>query len=208
VPTRPDWFLDWTGAAVAIVASGPSTRADQCRTLEGRIPRTIAIKENIELCPWADVVYGCDPAWWRNAFGLPNFKGLRVAHKSPFSAVKQVKIDTQKDFLLTAEPGLIGCGGNSGFQSINLAVQFGAKRILLLGFDASDRGGVHWYGRANGDGRSNPGEWNFKRWRQSFENAATQAPGLGVEIINGSPLTALTCFQKMTVKDTLERWGL
>jgi hypothetical protein len=172
---RPEWFLDWTGEAVAIVASGPSTTKVNYQAIQGRM-RTIAIKENIELCPWADVVYGCDPAWWRNCMGLSNFKGLKVAHRSAFSTVQQIKIDTPKDCLLTTEPGVIGCGGNSGFQALNLAVQFGAKRILLIGFDMSDRHGVHWFGRANGDGRSNPGEWNFKRWRKAFENAACQAP--------------------------------
>jgi len=205
---RPDWFLDWTDQAVAIVASGPSAKRVAYGALEGRIPHTIAIKENIELCPWADVVYGCDPAWWRNCFGLPDYKGLKVAHRSSFSTVQQIKIDTTRDQLLTAEPGVIGCGGNSGFQAVNLAIQFGARRILLLGFDAADTHGVHWYGRANGDGRANPGEWNFKRWRKAFDHAAVQAPSLGVEILNASPLTALTGFKRIGLEEALVKWGL
>ena len=37
--------------------------------------------------------------------------------------------------MLFGETGTVGWGGNSGFQAINLALQFGAARLLLVGFD-------------------------------------------------------------------------
>jgi hypothetical protein len=70
----PDWYLDWSGREVAIIASGPSAKKSGYAALRDRMP-VIAIKENIELAPWADVVYGCDAAWWKKRNGLPEFKG-------------------------------------------------------------------------------------------------------------------------------------
>ena len=204
---KVDWFPDWNGQAVAIVASGPSTKKVSYKALEGRI-RTLAIKENHEICPWSEMIYGCDQAFWRNCMGLPNYKGLKVAYKSAFSTIKSIDIDKKADRILTEQPGLVGSGGNSGFQALNLAIQFGAKRILLLGFDMSDQHGVHWFGRSQGDGRSQPAEWNFKRWRAAFSVAACQMHTLGVEVLNSSPLTSLTCFPKVSVEDALKRWRL
>jgi hypothetical protein len=52
--------------------------------------------------------------------------------------------------------GVVGGGGNSGFQAVNLAAQFGASRIILIGFDMTDRGGKHWYGRNHWPMSNNP----------------------------------------------------
>jgi hypothetical protein len=208
-PVRPAWFLDWTGKACAIVASGPSTKRVKVDALQGQM-RVIAIKENVELAPWADVLYGCDAAWWRNANGLPNYTGLKVCatgrltSRFPDIHVVQVK-DPSCDRLVLTEPA-VGSGGNSGFQALNLAVLFGARRVLLIGFDMTDQFGVHWYGRANGNGRSNPAEWNFKRWRAAFVTASVQLKAAGVQVLNASDLSVLTCFPKVKLEEALHEW--
>jgi hypothetical protein len=207
---RPAWFLDWTGEACAIVASGPSTKRVNVAALRGQM-RVIAIKENVELCPWAEVVYGCDAAWWRNANGLPKYAGLkvsatpRVVTRFPDIYIVPVQ-DPSCDRLVLAPLGTVGSGGNSGFQALNLAVQFGARRVLLIGFDMTDQFGVHWYGRANGNGRSNPAEWNFRRWRAAFATASVQLKAAGVQVLNASDLSVLTCFPKITLEQALHEW--
>jgi hypothetical protein len=207
---KPAWFLDWTGQACAIIASGPSAKRANTGALRGQL-RVIAIKENVELCPWSDVLYGCDAAWWRNANGLPKFSGLkvsatgRIATRFPDIRIVQVA-DPSGDRLIFSPPGTVGSGGNSGFQALNLAVQFGARRVLLIGFDMTDQYGVHWYGRASGNGRSNPAEWNFKRWRAAFDTASVQLKTAGVQVLNASDLSVLTCFPKVTVEQALHEW--
>ena len=209
-PVRPAWFPNWTGQACAIVASGPSTKRVKVGELRDKM-RVIAIKENSELCPWADVVYGCDAAWWRNCNGLPKFTGVkisasgRVTSRFPDIHIADVR-DPSHDKIVFSPPGVIGCGGNSGFQALNLAVQFGAKRILLIGFDMSDQFGVHWYGRSSGNGRSNPAEWNFKRWRAAFCAGAVQLQNAGIEVLNASDLSVLTCFPKVSLQQALHEW--
>jgi len=208
---KPPWFLDWSGEVCAIVASGPSTKRVNVAALRGKL-RVIAIKENVELCPWADVVYGCDAAWWRNGNGFPKYAGLKVCATgrltSRFPDIRVIGIsDPSSDKLVLAEKGKVGSGGNSGFQALNMAVQFGARRILLIGYDMNDHYGVHWYGRAQGNGRSNPAEWNFRRWRQAFATAAVQLQQAGVEVLNASEFSVLTCFPKVTLDEALAKWA-
>jgi len=207
---KPAWFLDWTGEACAIIASGPSAKRANITALRDQL-RVIAIKENIELFAKADVLYGCDAAWWRNANGMPKYGGLkvsatgRIATRFPDIRIVQVA-DPSGDRLIFSPPGTVGSGGNSGFQALNLAVQFGARRVLLIGFDMTDHYGVHWYGRASGNGRSNPAEWNFKRWRAAFDTASVQLKTAGVQVLNASDLSVLTCFPKVTVEQALHEW--
>jgi hypothetical protein len=212
--TNKATFPDWSGECAAIVASGPSANAAQVGLLKGRLS-VIAIKKSVELCPWADVVYGCDAAWWRSVRGLPEFKGLKLAWDAhvcgEFPNIHRVWIDEPKesgDVIVTDQIGHVGAGGTSGFQALNLAVQFGAKRILLIGFDMTDRPGVHWYGRNNWPGGNNPGELNFRRWIKAFANAVPTLASLGVEVVNGSPVSQLRTWPKASVEETLAAWGL
>jgi hypothetical protein len=102
--------------------------------------------------------------------------------------------------------GVIGGGGNSGFQALNLAVQFGARRIILIGFDMSDAGGVHWYGRNNWQMANNPNSSNFMRWTAAFDRAAPVLEQAGVEVVNAAPHSALRCFKRTSVADALKAW--
>lgn len=216
----PDWFPDWSNEAVAVVASGPTTKAEDLGQLRGRA-KVVAIKKNVELIPWADVVYGCDAAWWLHKRGLVDYKGLKVAwHKhacARFPDIKKIEIDESQEKLhpnarkyrmVFDRPGVLGGGGNSGYQAVNLAAQFGAKKIILVGFDMQERGGVHWYGRNHWEKAGNPDSDCFRRWRAAFNVAAHDLEEQGVHVINVSPVSALTCFRRGTIKGALAGWGL
>jgi hypothetical protein len=218
---KPEWFLDWSDRAVAIIASGPSTKKEDLEQLRGRAA-VLAIKANVELVPWADVVYGCDAAWWRHKKGLVDFRGLKVAWAphaiDRYPDIRKIEIETSQDRIYPVEnrryrmvfdpPGTLGNGGNSGYQALNLAVQFGAKKILLVGFDMNDRSGVHWYGRNHWEKCGNPDAESFKRWSRAFDVAAADLEDRGVHVINTSPISTLTCFRRGTIKGALAGWGL
>lgn len=104
--------------------------------------------------------------------------------------------------VLTDEVGIVGDGGNSGFQAINLAVQFGAARILLVGFDMRVDLGVHWHGR-HGAGLGDPSEMNVSNWRRILDAAAPRFAELGVEVINCSPISALTGYPVMNFSEAI-----
>lgn len=206
---------DWRGQAVAIVASGPSTKKAEVAALKGRLP-VLAIKKNVEIAPFAEVVYGCDFPWWRSVHGLPDFKGLKLAYDTrahDHYGIGKVEIDLDKDAdradrIHMDRVGLVGSGKNSGFQALNLAVQWGADRVLLIGFDCQDRSGVHWYGRNTAYQMNNPGADNFRRWIRAFNAAATDLQALEVEAVNASPISDLKCFKRQGVEATLAAWGI
>lgn len=208
----PPWFLDWSGKAVAVIASGPSINKAEVASLRGRLS-VIAIKENYDLAPWAEVVYGCDASWWRNRSGLPKYEGLKVSSaqdlRYQFKDIKFVHLEKYDDVIRLEPLGQIAAGGNSGFQAINLAIQFGANKILLLGFDMDHKARhPHWYGRNNGPGRTNPDHFNYDRWRRAFAQSMEVIQDAKVEIINASLGSAVTCFRKQAVKETLEQWKI
>lgn len=210
IAPAPSW-PDWRGQAVAIVASGPSAKQAGVGALKGRLP-VLAIKKSVELAPFADVVYGCDGPWWRDVRGLPAFNGLKLCYDVQACdqyGLRSVEIpDKQSNRLLFGTIGVVGAGGNSGFQAVNLAVQFGARRILLIGFDVHGRGGEHWYGRNGWGFANNPTDDNYRRWRAAFEAAAPELAARGIEFINASPVSDLKCFRRSSVVQALAEWGL
>lgn len=165
----------------------------------------------MRLCPWADVVYGCDGPWWKARKGLPNYNGLKLAHDTSVCAaypdVHKIEV-LNDDKLHFNEPGVVGSGGNSGFQALNLAAQFGAKRIMLIGFDMHVGSGLHWYGRNGWKNANNPTSPNLMHWRDVFENQAHVFQRQGIEVVNVSPDSALVCFPRATIAETLASWGL
>ncbi len=117
--------------------------------------------------------------------------------------LRQVAIVRKADALQFKKYAVIGDGGNSGFQAINLAAQFGAKRIALIGYDMRLDLGIHWHGR-HPQGLNNPSEHNIARWRRSVDAAAPVLDALGIEVINCSPVSALTAYPKMTLSEALQ----
>lgn len=205
------WWPDWEGDSVAIVAGGPSVIGMDLSILQNHI-HVIAIKTAVDLCPWAEVCYGCDAAWWIDRKGLPKFHGLKFFHgmaaANKWPDLKRVDIEMSKDLMLMEKPLKLGNGGNSGFQSMNLALQFGAKDIILVGFDCHDRGGIHWYGRNKWMNANNPMQSNFNRWAKGFHSAKKDLDRMGVTVINTSETSDLECFPKMPLIEVMRLWGL
>lgn len=92
-------------------------------------------------------------------------------------------------------PGCVRTGGNGGYQAIHVAIQSGAKRILLLGFDMH---GTHFFGKHPSGLRNTPPE-TFEKWIPRFK----ELMGRGAEIINCTPGSALTCFPTNTLEGAL-----
>jgi hypothetical protein len=210
-PQTIKWWPDWRGQIAAIIGAGPSAATAGIDQLRSRC-RVIAVNTSFQLVPWADILYSCDYAWWQQYKGCPEFAGLRLTHDrracNEFAGLQRVEIERPNgDDLLLDRPTWIGAGGNSGFQALNLAVQFGAIRILLIGIDCHLQNGAHWHGR-HPYKMNNPAESNVKRWRKAFDGAAGKLQSLGIDVINCSAQSALCNYPKLTIPAALERWGL
>lgn len=206
-----NWWPDWRGEACAIVASGPSAKNAGVDLLRNRI-RVVAINDSYRLCPWADVLYGCDATWWRVKDGVPEFQGLKItqdtAAVAKYPDIHKVTLkDLKHDALVWDERGVIGAGGNSGFQAFNLVVQFGAVDIALVGFDMRVDNGLHWHGR-HLPPLHNPDFQNVARWVRAFNGATESLLLRRVSVVNCSMESAVECFPKMKVEEVLKRWGL
>ncbi len=202
----PDWWPDWSGQCCVIVASGPSAKGVNLEFARGKA-RVIVINTSFRLAPWADVLYACDGKWWLlNKDAVKDFPGLLISQD--MRALRHVervqKVTcrrTKPTKLHMGTPGLLGWGGNSGFHALNLAAQFRAKKIILVGYDMTLDKGVHWHGKHHN--LNNPTEKNVTGWRTAIDTVAPQLADLGILVINASPISALKAYPKMSLEDAL-----
>jgi hypothetical protein len=94
-------------------------------------------------------------------------------------------------------------GGNSGFQAINLAYLWGARRIVLLGFDmqCGPGGESHWFGEhvpVRGIVNRNPKK--FDSWIRHLETLGRDLQDAGIGVYNATRMTALTCFAQIPIE--------
>lgn len=148
------------------------------------------------------MLWACDAAWWKNYGPAVDFAGLRLTNGSNVGfGTKRLEIDlTRTDFVLD-QPGVLGNGTNGGFHAINLAAQFGAPRIALVGFDFR---GEHWHGR-HPRGMNNPSDKLFQNWRAGLAAAAPALKERGIDVFNCSSGSTIQCFPFARLPDLLER---
>ena len=133
---------EWTGDTVAIVATGPSLTPaviDEIRALGCRV---IVVNDACQLLPEADMLVALDGDWpqaWRD------FPGLRV------TGIEDMELDAlyvgHRFFSVRIHGDTIHIR-NSGVEAVRIAGEMGAARILLAGFDVTDRDGFPYDGVA------------------------------------------------------------
>lgn len=200
----PDWFPDWCDETALVVGSGPSAPTVPLDMVRGRV-RCIATNNSWKLVPWADAIYATDGSWWMAHNGVPEFSGLKISRsRVDYSDIKRIELRREgngwHNHMIFKPLGTIGWGGNSGFQAINLAVQFGAKTIVLIGLDMTVKHGVHWHGKHEG-GLHNPNSSCVEAWRFKLDRVAPQLAKRGIEVLNASPISALTAYRKVDFRE-------
>lgn len=166
---------------VAVLATGLSMSqavADSAQSL-----RCIAVSDTYKLAPWAEAIVAQDLSWWH---ANPEAMKASVPRYSTswFVGVSRIR----------GGDG-ISSGTNSGLAGLHVAIQRGAKRVLLLGFDMR---GTHYFGPHVG--LKNTSEARFVEFRNQFARYAQQLRG--VEVLNCTPGSALNCFP---IVDFVER---
>jgi len=186
-------FGRWSGATVVCLASGPSMSAEDADYVRGRA-RVITVNGTWRRAPWADVHYSNDHDWFEAE--LP---AMQRACTGEFwcghptwrhPAVRSIPFD-KKARGIVRRPGRIAWGGNSGYAALNLAWQFGAKRIVMVGYDQSSVHGEHWHGEHPEAIRKG---FNFPMWADRFAEAARDFARFRIEVVNCSRATTLACF--------------
>ena len=210
------WWPDLSGQTVAILAGGPSITREQCNVVRERGWYAIAINETWLLAQWAPALYGCDWQWWRSRRPLEgDYSGLRILGSLPNTNAKRphlagdmrwqapllryIPVRAGYSKMLFAGRDL-GAGSNSAFQAANLAVRWGAKRLILLGVDCHSPN-RHWHGNHTFAEAPHQKKSLMKTWLRSWEMAREQLIERKIEIVNCSPGSALKVFQRTDVEN-------
>lgn len=168
---------------------------------------------------WIDVLFFGDCSWHLvHRTRLHKWPGIKITccprfaskRKEDSEGIKFLSKDTGKKHGLTSIRTKVSWNHNSGAAAINVAAHFGAKRIILLGFDMStavvgDKKVSHWHGSHSFPDRPLPSSLakTYERHKRGFPVIAEDAKKLGVEIINTNPNSTITDFVKIPVKDLL-----
>lgn len=188
----------WPGSTAVLIGGGPSLFAEDVDSCRGKA-RVICVNDAYRLAPWADVLYGCDAKWWKWHKGVPTFAGLKysIDPRAIWPGVTILKNTGREG--LELEPTGLRTGMNSGYQAMNLAVHFGAKRIVLLGYDMQTDGvRTHWFGD-HPQKTVSP----FRGFMQQFDRVRAPLRSLGITVVNCSRRTALTSFPRMDLAAAL-----
>lgn len=189
---------DWSKRTAVVLASGPSLAAEDCLAVAKSTAATIAVNATFRLAPWTDVIYMGDLMAVRTYdVEIRQTCGAGWYEKWTCDSV------AKQQYGWNLMPGLMRCG-NSGAQAIHLAAKFGAKRILLLGFDMKlgENGRRHWH-----EEHPKPCVQRslFDEWMLKMAVLAKELESAGVSVVNCTRSTALTCFPRGVLEDELCR---
>ena len=178
----------WEGRTVVCIGSGPSLLAEDCALVRDSGLTTIVTNTTFRLCPWAHVLFGFDAKWWKH-------------YRDEVATFRGEKISSSRLAEKYGARTIVLGFRNSGACAITLAMSRGAARVVLLGYDAMfDETRRHWHDD-HPAGMENAGM--MADWPRQFELVAKTARRRGVEIINASRRTRLTCFPVMPLEDAL-----
>jgi hypothetical protein len=193
----------WQGRTVACIASGPSLTREDCEAVR-HLP-AIAVN-NAGLPPmahWAEVHYAADGRWWQKHLEAMSYDRLKLACNGDTYGVQLIR--TAGKYGFDDRPDVLRTGASSGYQAIHLAAHFGAKRIILLGYDgAPDGDRPHFHGSHTLNGLADPRSDNYETWRAAFRTLAPELEKRGVEVVNCSRRTAIDAFPCMNLEDALQ----
>lgn len=197
-PVKPNGFADCgapdarplAGQTVVCIASGPSLTEADCGAVQGSGLFTIAVNQSWRRAPFAHVVYAADLGWWQQ------YSHEITVPAERWTCNASAAIEFGIHFL-----GAHTRAGNSGARAIELATAMGAAQVLLIGYDCTVARGTHWHG--DHPRTTNPKSTDCELWATQFATVAGIAQGLGVDVINCSRDTALTCFARQSLADAL-----
>ena len=177
-------------------------RGFDAAVLHGR--RVIAINKSFLLAPWADVLYFADRSWWvaHRAEALACFAGRRVSIGTCEDGI--LRLRSKGRCGLEMDPSGVRHGSNSGYQAINLAFHFGVSRIVLLGYDMHvDGARTHWHAGYPGHTAESQEHSLRDVFLPCFSTLVGPLAAAGVEVINCTPGSALTCWPSRALAEVL-----
>jgi hypothetical protein len=187
----------WKGSRCFIIGGGESVKDFDLKKLEGE--HTIGINLAFRLFD-PEIIFGMDARLW----GWIENDETAPGDKAKFDACPAIKVWSDissaplpEDIVLApsiCRPGMskttnegLGCGTNSGFGALNLALLLGASEIYLIGFD--------FYGDRWHAGYPQHGEAGNDYHKTCYEEHSAEIAGFPSRIINLNPKSCLKIFE-------------
>ncbi len=198
----PLWSVprEWAAERAFVLCGGASLRTQRhlVPQLRGRV---IAVKEGVLLRPDADVAFfageQCDViappllGAFRGTHAVVRGKGHPV-----FPATVRRLWRTVTHDLWSLDPTMVA-GFDAGTSAINVALLFGAAEIVLLGYDMT---GGRWFAGERAHPLPIIPQSDFDRHMAPLPGLANHAELLGVRIVNCSPTSRVTCFERQPLE--------
>lgn len=184
----------WKGQTVVVIGSGPSLTAEDCALVEKSGLTTIAVNNAWKAARFCHALYAGDLAWWRHY-------GAEVDIDAEKYTLSQ---NAAQVFGINRHKSKLGAGYNSGLLAVEMAMAFGAARVLLLGFDCSVANGIHFDGVHQKT--PNPDRGRCEKWKGYFSRLADTRPK--TQIINCSRYTEIDVFERQPLEVALCEHGL
>lgn len=187
---------EWPGERCFILCTGESIGA-QAALIPRLRGRVIAVKHGVLLRPDADVLFLAGEG--NNDYAQPliqRFTGTHIIVRSKVDATMPdtvKRITRTKDHTALCELPDHVAGLDSGTSAINVAYHFGAIEIVLLGYDMT---GGHFCKHP----LQNPPEDHFRRHMSCLADLNSDARAKGIRIVNCSPTSAVTAFEKQPLE--------
>lgn len=191
----------WPGQTVFIIGGGPSVKDMDLHPLVKC--RTIGVNDAFKILPSVDVTWFTDCRWYQwNAEALKAYHGLIIGSpRCTCDHARVLQLRRLDASGIATDPELVKWNKNSGASAINLAFHFGAKRVVLIGFDMRVRDEQHnWHNNHPHTPRKGIYDELFL---PQFTKIARDAKQLGLEIVNATPNSALTVFPMVDLQEVL-----
>lgn len=189
----------WEGETAYILAAGPSLYLVELERLRGR--PTIAVNFSYLKAPWADVIYATDGHFWPLVDDRQHQNSLKISvAESEVPGVLRLENTGLSGF--EESPSGLRIGWTSTYAAINLAVHFGAARIVLLGVDMRTvEGRTHWEGYPCADPKMETDPDFYRKYLMpNFDTLVAPLKARRVEVLNATPGSALHCFPLVPLK--------
>lgn len=197
----------------AIIATGPSLTKSQVDKVK-HLP-TIGVNRTFEFD--LDVIVGCNAQFWLHYWNQLKYYRCHKWATLEHDRVKHLDVNLiEARFMngLSTDRSYIAHHHNSGAQAINIALHYGFKRMLLLGYDMRYPGKVDRFTYTGKRHYFGEDELTKKHWPIYVNADGTMAGFMqgfitiipekyNIEIINCTPNSAMTCFPMMNLDEAL-----
>lgn len=178
---------------VVCIASGASLTEEDCNLVRLSGLPTIVTNTTYQMCPWADILFGYDKKWWE--YYINDVKKLFRGRLMSYSgALVNFGVDN------LSHTNWFKNFQHSGACIIGLAIECGAKQVILLGYDCKIDDKAHWHG-------NHPQGFNncksISQWHIHHDEVKKFAERKGCEVLNASRDTALDCYKKVSLEAVL-----